>query len=167
MDIFWEMPTWIEQDQHLRGLRNAPFARPFPSIEVNHGPALFIVRGPRQVGKSTWLKTLLAKYKDPSKAFYLSCENVADHHELAIILKSVRHSRTLILLDEVSFVREWTRAVKHEIDSGYAMEDLSFRVIISTGGAKATTLFTSLSNRESRSKVRSLNRSMAEYERNY
>jgi predicted AAA+ superfamily ATPase len=119
MDLFWENSGWESEDKHLMALRSAPFRRAFPSIDTKTGPALFILRGPRQVGKSSWLKKILLEYGEPRRAFYLSCENVENYHELSTILKSIRTTRSLILLDEVSFVKEWTRAVKHEIDSGY------------------------------------------------
>jgi predicted AAA+ superfamily ATPase len=119
MDLFWEKPGWTSDDKHLVALQKAPFQRPFPLIAVDSGPALYILRGPRQVGKSSLLKSLLAQYGQPKAAFYLSCENLADHRELSTLLTSTQRTRSLILLDEVSFVREWTRSVKHLVDSGY------------------------------------------------
>jgi predicted AAA+ superfamily ATPase len=89
-------------------------------IELTSAPALFIIRGPRQVGKSTLLKSLLAQAKDPTTAFYLSCEQISDYRELSTLLDSIKRRRSLILLDEISFVKEWSRSVKHLIDSGYS-----------------------------------------------
>ncbi|MGK5084814.1 ATP-binding protein [Bdellovibrionota bacterium FG-1] len=93
-----------------------PFQRPIPWIPEKAG--LYIIRGPRQIGKSSWLKAVLSHYANQEKCFYLSCENVASYKELAEILKSVR-DRRIVLLDEVNFVEEWDRAVKHEVDSGH------------------------------------------------
>jgi len=119
MDLFWEKAGWEKEDKHLVDLSLAPFNRPFPKIDVLKGPALFVLRGPRQVGKSSLLKTLLSQFPDPQSAFYLSCENIDEYQELSALLKSIRKTRKLILLDEVSFVKDWTRSIKHEIDSGY------------------------------------------------
>ncbi len=119
MDMFWEKLGWQFEDKHLAALEQAPFRREFPSIDTSRAPALYILRGPRQIGKSSWLKTLLLQYPAPTKAFYISCENIENHQELAVLLRSIRTTRSLILLDEVSFVKDWSRAVKHEIDSGY------------------------------------------------
>jgi predicted AAA+ superfamily ATPase len=115
MDYFWERSEWEKQDRHLSSLDEQPFRRRFPFIPTL--PGLYIVRGPRQIGKSSWLKTVLSHHSKTSKCLYLSCENVQDHKELAEILKSVRHCQ-VVLLDEVNFVKEWDRAVKHEIDTG-------------------------------------------------
>lgn len=120
MDLFWEKSGWEEQDKHLLALKNSPFRRPFPELELNSTPAFYVLRGPRQVGKSSWLKTILSNYGRSTEAFYLSCENIESYRELSVILQSIRSSRSLILLDEVSFVKDWSRAVKHELDSGYA-----------------------------------------------
>jgi uncharacterized protein len=77
------------------------------------------MRGPRQVGKSSWLKHLLQSHSSPTRAFYLSCEGIEDHKELAALLVSLRGKRDFVLLDEITFVREWWRAIKHELDSGF------------------------------------------------
>lgn len=119
MDFFWENTGWQEDDKHLMALKSAPFRRSFPKLELAAGPALYVIRGARQVGKSSLLKSLLAIYPDPKAAFYLSCENMENFRELSTLLNSIQNSRSLILLDEISFVAEWTRSVKHLIDSGY------------------------------------------------
>lgn len=115
MDFFWEKDGWQTRDRHLSDLRTMPFTRPLPAIpEVN---GLYILRGPRQVGKSSWLKTILAHYTEQhERCFFLSCEEVESYRELLEILRSVS-DRRIILLDEVNFVSQWDRAVKHFVDS--------------------------------------------------
>ncbi|MBI4405885.1 MAG: ATP-binding protein [Deltaproteobacteria bacterium] len=94
-----------------------PFNRKFPFVPAEKG--FYIIRGPRQVGKTCWLKTILAHYASTEECFYLSCEEIQDYRELGILLRSIR-TCAVILLDEVNFVEGWDRAVKHFIDSGYA-----------------------------------------------
>ncbi|HAK94119.1 MAG TPA: hypothetical protein DCM87_03700 [Planctomycetes bacterium] len=115
MDNFWEHEGWEQADPHLSKVRAMPFQRRFPFVPEK--PGLYIVRGPRQIGKSSWLKTILSYHASRVPCFYLSCENIPDHLDLAEILKSVR-DRKVVLLDEVNFVKDWDRAVKHEVDSG-------------------------------------------------
>lgn len=115
MDLFWENDDWEMEDKHLLQMKKSPFLRPFPSIHFESG--LYVLRGPRQVGKSSWLKTILSSASKTMSCLYLSCENIRDQIDLAEILKSSRE-RDLILLDEVSFVKGWDRAVKHEVDRG-------------------------------------------------
>lgn len=112
MEFFWENTDWEKADLHLVQLAKAPFRRPFPEIKIGKG--LYIIRGPRQVGKSSWMKTLLSKnLKAGKKCFYLSCEAIKDFAELGRILVSLRDYE-IIFLDEISFVKEWARAVKTE-----------------------------------------------------
>lgn len=113
MEFFWEKSGWEEADKHLQQLRQMPFQRPMPAVAP--GPGLFVVRGPRQIGKTSLLKTLLS-HAPPGQSFYASCENLRDHLDLMHLMDSVRE-RKLLLLDEVCFVREWWRAVKHRLDA--------------------------------------------------
>jgi len=115
MSNFWENPGWELDDTHLKKLRMMPFRRSYPFIPQSVG--LHIVRGPRQIGKSSWLKEILSHHAATQRCFYLSCENIVDHKELAEVLASVR-DRKVILLDEINFVKDWDRAVKHEVDRG-------------------------------------------------
>ncbi len=102
--------------------------------------SLHFILGPRQVGKTTVLK-LLAKVmlqkRDPRSIFFFNCENVADYKELEEVLKAYLEFRQangistscVILLDEVTFPKEWYRAVKSLIDKGAFRND----VLVLTG----------------------------------
>ena len=116
-DFFWENENWEGGDKDLRKLAKGPFQRPFPFMPTK--PGLYVIRGPRQVGKSTWLKSILSHHrKNKRKCFYFSSEELVDFRELYELLKSVQ-DRDVILIDEISFVLEWWRAVKKFIDSGF------------------------------------------------
>lgn len=117
MDNFWEKPNWELEDKHLKAVRQSAFQRSFPVLQPN--PGLQSIRGPRQIGKSSWLKTILShQIRVGKKCFFYSCEELRDFKELSELLKPLR-SRDVIILDEISFVSEWDRAVKHLIDSGF------------------------------------------------
>jgi predicted AAA+ superfamily ATPase len=80
MQNFWEFKDWEKEDKHLLSMKEMPFKRIFPEVELKEG--LYSIRGPRQIGKSSWVKTLLSKScKEigPEKCFYLSCENIENH----------------------------------------------------------------------------------------
>lgn len=116
MDFFWEKDGWEHDDRHLKQLRAMPFQRSFPFIPAKNG--LYIVRGPRQIGKSCWLKQVLLHYsKKRVSCYYQSCEELEDYRELSALLKSLSN-RKVVLLDEISFVDKWDRAVKHAVDAG-------------------------------------------------
>ena len=124
MDIFWEKKGWEKEDRHLTKMHSMPFQRIFPFLPEANG--LYIIRGPRQIGKTSWLKSILSHHAKTKRCFYLSCEEVDDYKALGEILKSVR-GYDIILLDEVSFVAGWARAVKHAVDSGYT------KILVVTG----------------------------------
>jgi predicted AAA+ superfamily ATPase len=119
MKLFWENQNWEKEDRHFLGLKNMPFERVFPAIDLRKG--LYSIRGPRQIGKSSWLKKLLKQacnFSSPSECFFLSCENLTDFKDLAETLALFKNRR-YIFLDEITFVKDWARPIKHLIDSGY------------------------------------------------
>lgn len=116
MDFFWEKPSWESTDPHLSKLKKMPFQREWAFIPKD--PGLYIIRGPRQIGKTCWLKSILSFYARNTECFYLSCEEIEDYRELGQILRSQSQSK-LIILDEVGFIDGWDRAIKHFVDSGY------------------------------------------------
>lgn len=127
MENFWEKKGWEHEDVHLSELKTLPFKREIPSLSLE--PGLFVIRGPRQIGKSSWLKTELTKaikMFEPKNSFFASCENLRDHIDLSTLLKSQAH-RKFFFLDEVTFVRDWSRAVKHFLDTQKS------KVVIVTG----------------------------------
>jgi predicted AAA+ superfamily ATPase len=103
--------------------------------------------GPRQVGKTTALKVYIHKFllpkKDPKSIFYFSCEELTNFKELGEILDNYLAFReankiesSFIILDEITFVEEWHRAIKVRIDKGLFKSD----VIIISGSASLEIL---------------------------
>lgn len=103
--------------------------------------------GPRQVGKTTTLKIWINKYLlksfDPKAIFYFSCEEIIDFKELGEILDnyiSFRNSwnlkSSIIILDEITFVKDWYKALKIRIDQGIFKND----IIIISGSASLEIL---------------------------
>ncbi len=120
MQLFWENQNWENEDKHFLGLKSMPFERSFPAIDLRAG--LYSIRGPRQIGKSSWLKKLLKQAciaSSPFDCFFLSCEHLIDFKDLAQTLNLFK-TRRFIFLDEITFVKDWPRAIKHLIDSGYS-----------------------------------------------
>ena len=91
--------------------------------------AIYTLRGPRQVGKTTLLKQfvgeLLDSGIDPQFIFYHTCNLVETPKELVEIVSAyvdaVRQdadNHLHIFLDEISSVREWQKGVKHLVENG-------------------------------------------------
>jgi len=96
--------------------------------------ALHIIIGPKRVGKTTTLKLLIRRLlesREPKSIFYFNCENLADHKELLGVLNSYLQFRkvnsiggSVILLDEITFLKEWHRAIKSLLEQKKIKEDV-------------------------------------------
>ncbi len=83
-----------------------------------------VLIGPRQTGKTTallydiYLKIMSGI--DPKQIMYFSFDTVKDYSVVLDVLRSfvVDEKRRFVYLDEVSFVKDWQRAVKFFLDSG-------------------------------------------------
>lgn len=84
----------------------------------------FLIIGPRQVGKTTFLKLAihdLLKNTTPSNILYFSCEPLSkkeDILELVGLFDRLGKGEKFLFLDEITFVRDWDVAVKFLLDSG-------------------------------------------------
>jgi predicted AAA+ superfamily ATPase len=90
-------------------------------------PGLYILTGGRQVGKSTSCKLLMAhclkeKLLKPSALFYLPCDEIYDAKEfsrtLRLILSTELTDPFLLIIDEVTYVKDWDRVIKALADEG-------------------------------------------------
>ncbi|MFH1727496.1 MAG: ATP-binding protein [Pseudomonadota bacterium] len=119
---WWENDLWTENDQHLLSIKDKPYTYIRPEIDTikKLDNSINIIRGPRQVGKTTYLKLLikkilLLKLLKPQDLIYLSCETIADYKELESTLfpwlKKKTNIPAVLMLDEISFVKEWPRTI--------------------------------------------------------
>jgi len=134
-------PWWVSRDR----ISELEVYRRFEEAEVKWIPdaidkisftpfSLNFLFGPRQVGKSTALlltiKRLLDEGVNPKAIFYYSCDMLADYRELDEVLgdfikvKRMNNVRSAyIFLDEITYPREWYRALKSRIDRGDKTND--------------------------------------------
>ncbi|BDC18899.1 ATP-binding protein [Acidianus sp. HS-5] len=140
-------PWWISKDRltevELYMKYNEAEIKWTPDVidKVSLSPySLNFIFGPRQVGKSTALillvKKLLEENANPKAIFYFSCDRLADYKELDEVLeeyikfrKANNISSSFIFLDEITYPREWYRALKSRIDKG----DFKNDVLVVTG----------------------------------
>lgn len=115
MNLFWKNANWWLEDKHLLTLDKGPFKREYPAISLS--PGVTLIRGPRQIGKSTWMKFLLKKHSQMGNScFFYSCEDLNDHKDLSALIDSYPEVE-FYFLDEVTFVKEWWRSIKKATDS--------------------------------------------------
>ncbi len=141
---WWTSASWRESDPHLVQLRAQPvrLAADFVAdLDLNR-PGIHILRGPRQVGKSTDLKLLveraLASGMQPRAVVYLALDLLEGQHlsELAATVQrafdlAARDTPGLLLLDEVTAVAGWQTAIKALWDGG----TIRGEVVVCTGSS--------------------------------
>ncbi len=139
---WWRGAEFIGEDEDYRRWRESRI-RWYPSLieEVDLRPfSLHFIFGPRQVGKTTLVKLMIKKLLDggvnPRSILYLRCDAIADYKELLEVLEQyiamrdqMRVKNSYIFLDEITYPREWYRAVKLLIDTGKFRGD----VLVLTG----------------------------------
>ncbi len=128
---WWKKKEAIDQDKHLTELEKSS-VKWQPRIRHKFSfnkDVVYTLRGPRQVGKTTLLKSLISdlldKVPDPRLVFYYTCDLVDNPKELVNTVnsylestRSERKQRAYLFLDEISSVRDWQKAIKHLSDTG-------------------------------------------------
>ncbi|MEW6218481.1 MAG: ATP-binding protein [Thermodesulfobacteriota bacterium] len=117
----------------LRLVHHSPLIRELP----RRTPGIYSLGGGRQVGKTTvlkqWMAALLREGVPPASIVFLTGEIIDDHHTLVHILAgelaAMPGPLNFVVLDEVTYIRGWDRAIKYLADSGA----LERTVLILTG----------------------------------
>jgi predicted AAA+ superfamily ATPase len=134
---WWKGKGAFEEDEDYKKWRQSSVRwvpQLLEEIELDI-PALHFLYGPRQVGKTTLLKLLIGKLlqvvDNPRAIFYYRCDLLADYKELnSVLMEYLKIKRneglrvSFIFLDEVTFPREWYRAIKYMFDRGYLQNDI-------------------------------------------
>jgi len=122
---WWENKKWVYQDIHLAKLEKQKIKWDYQIIpELNQG--IYSLRGPRQVGKTTWIKQkikILAESNSPKNIFFYSCDDIRNFEQLMELIELFLeladiNKRKYIFLDEIPYVKDWQRGIKHLYDSG-------------------------------------------------
>ena len=103
-------------------------------------PGIYTLGGGRQIGKTTllkqWMELLLKQSVPPQAIFFFSGEIIDDHHALYRLVRDQVASMPcsakglkFILIDEVTYIREWDKAIKFLADTG----ELEEVIVLLTG----------------------------------
>lgn len=138
----WRARTsWKADDPDLRAAARLPLAyEPAPLADIR-APGLYVLRGPRRVGKSLELKRAVASLitggANPKTIFYCSCDGLSRQDLRRLVAQGHNATRTLSgprhwLLDEVTAVPGWSQAIKELRD-----QDTTFReaCVVLTGSS--------------------------------
>ena len=130
---WWVFEDWARDDPDLRGLAaNVPFEyRPLPLAGIAPD-GLYLLLGPRRVGKSVELKRavveLVASGVEPRRIVYFSCDalRATDLPKLfraARNLTRIPNAPRYWLLDEITSVAGWAAVIKGERDQTRLRDD--------------------------------------------
>jgi hypothetical protein len=141
---WWSEQGWPAGDRQLALLASQPVRLPAQLVDAidMRKAGVHVLRGPRQVGKTTDLKLLvqraLTEKHDARSILYLTLDLIEGqpHAELAeTIVRAkalARHPGAgIVLLDEVTGVPRWQTAVKALWDDGTIAEDM----VVCTGSS--------------------------------
>ena len=131
---WWEHKEKIQQDRYVSAFERSSI-KWLPGVMNEIGldeDAVYTLRGPRQVGKTTLtkliIKRLLDSGLDPRAVFYYSCDLVPGAAELFEVIRDYHEfsdhlglERRYVFLDEVSLVKDWQHAIKQAIDLGWGI----------------------------------------------
>ena len=119
---WWHDINWVQKDRQfiLLNKMTKKYDRS-DYIELKEGVIIFY--GPRQIGKTTWIKTKineLLKTTDPQDIFYLNAETQKDRFELLESIKFVwgLYNPKYLFIDEINSITDWEITIKVLIDSG-------------------------------------------------
>ena len=102
----------------------------------------FLILGPRQVGKTTYLKLLIHdlienKKVNPKNILYFTCERLSKKDEIFELVETfdrLSAGKKFLFLDEITFVQDWDTVVKFLLDSNF----IKNKFLYITGSTSAT-----------------------------
>jgi predicted AAA+ superfamily ATPase len=139
---WWRDGEWERNDPYLREAAQAPFDyRPAPLADV-HPPGVYVLTGPRRVGKSLELRRtiagLLTTGVPPRTIIYGSCDGFTKQDLRRLFSVGRALTRTVEgprywMIDEVTAVTDWSPVVKDLRDDTELRDDC---VVLSGSSAR-------------------------------
>jgi predicted AAA+ superfamily ATPase len=140
-ELVIQNPWWkhgegfVQFDRHLQVIKENVFCR--KEIELKKGN-IYILRGPRQVGKTTYLKLcvneLIRNGVNPDNILYVSCDFFITRRELRnaltyFINRNLDEKDLFIFIDEITSLNDWNVELKYLVDLGIVKK----AIIVATG----------------------------------
>lgn len=125
--------AFVDRDPQLQRLKKQKYVYHSPIIKQlpTTIPGIYTVGGGRQIGKTTllkqWMLLLLEQKIAPQAIAFFSGEMIDDHHVLLNLIQNHLESTSLVItstklryliIDEVTYIRDWDKAIKYAADAG-------------------------------------------------
>jgi len=131
---WWRADKGAEElcDSLLKGFEDKTYKREYAGRLDLSGSGVYIVRGMRQIGKSTLMKTLIASLIQQNQrrsVLYLPLDTVSSFEQLReLLIRYLQFAETekkrYLFIDEISMVNQWQRAIKELRDYTAMSEDV-------------------------------------------
>lgn len=126
---WWKKIEEIETDPRIKDWKESSFKwQPRLGETFEDKDIIYVLRGPRRVGKTTLLKlkikNLLQQGVPPENIFYYPCDALDSPRQLVSVidfyLTRIKKSngRAYLMIDEVAMLKDWQRGIKLLIDAG-------------------------------------------------
>ncbi len=123
-----ESESFHQTDPHLKRLLTLKMVYQYSLLDTLpiKQPGIYSISGGRQIGKTTLLKQYMTKLLRQGiiaeNIVYFTGELIDDHHSLVQLLTDhldrVTDGLCFLLLDEVSYIKDWEKGIKFMADSG-------------------------------------------------
>ncbi|MEM3697900.1 MAG: AAA family ATPase [Candidatus Bathyarchaeia archaeon] len=126
---WWRTKKFPDEDVNIQDWSQSAFKwTPRLSETIENEEVIYVLRGPRRVGKTTLLKLRIKKLLEegvpPENIFYFPCDAIETPKQLFTAIDNYLAQQrkaekwAYLFIDEVSMLAEWQKAIKLLIDSG-------------------------------------------------
>jgi predicted AAA+ superfamily ATPase len=126
---WWRTKRFPEEDTNIQDWSQSAFKwNPRLSETIENEEVIYVLRGPRRVGKTTLLKLRIRKLLEqgtpPENILYFPCDAIETPKQLFTAIDNYLSQQrktgqwAYLFIDEVSMLIEWQKAIKLLIDSG-------------------------------------------------
>jgi len=123
----FQNPWWIDKNRIYDDEQIKKVLSLNPRFIISPLNDNLLIIGPRQVGKTTFIKTtimnIIEKNTEPTKILFFSCDSLKDKDDLISLLSQYRSlinpDNGFIFLDEITFVKDWNIGLLHLFNGGY------------------------------------------------
>ena len=126
---WWKTGILPETDTNIHDWLKSSFKwKPRLSRTIEDEEVIYVLRGPRRVGKTTLvklrIKQLLAKGVNPENILYFPCDAIENRQQLIKVIDNYLNQQRIdkewsyLFIDEASMLVDWQKAIKILIDAG-------------------------------------------------
>lgn len=126
---WWKTGKLSEQDTNISDWNESSFKwKPRLSETIENEEVIYVLRGPRRVGKTTLVKLRIKKLLEdgvaPENVFYFPCDAIETPKQLMTVIDNYlnqqrnREQWTFLFIDEISMLMDWQKTVKLLYDAG-------------------------------------------------